>query len=128
MNPKVDAIRRSVRDLKTLLERETRMLAQKKLSALADLTKRKAELTASLESFLMTGLIGVKDDRLLADLQSLNEKASENAAQLAAIRQGFADAKARLEALTAAEKRSGLYAAEGRDMRVRSVSAIGRNV
>jgi len=109
--------------LTVLLEREHQAARSRNYKFLASLNVRKGNLVDAIERAL-SEISGTNDTALIEALAGLTEKAKRNAELLAAIRQGYHDARRRIEAISQAERQSGFYGAGGcRIANVRSAVA-----
>lgn len=95
-----------------LLDRESKALRSRNYELISNLVLRKEKLAEAIERAI-ANISGGDDDTLTAALEIINEKAKRNAEQLAAVRQGFLDARRRIEAIAEAKAESGLYSAGG---------------
>lgn len=95
-----------------LLDKESKALRSRNYEIFAKLNLRKEKLAEAIEHAI-SKIAGGDDAALIETLTLMNEKAMRNAEQLAAVRQGFLDARRRIEAIAQAEKKSGLYGAGG---------------
>lgn len=116
-----------MRELAHLLEREMREIRLRNYERLAAILRRKEALVAECEEFLADAMLGSEASELLTEFERVRMKAEENAALLAAMRQGFADARARLKALHQADAKSGFYAQGGGEIRARAPHSAGRH-
>lgn len=123
-----EKLRKTISALRQLLKNEERLLDARKYDALAGIHGRKEQLTAELEGTICELMIDDRSSSLKEALESLSAKAKENAAQLAIVRQGFADARDRIRAIAERDKKTGLYSAGGRKMRQPISAAGGRSV
>ncbi|MFZ5618755.1 MAG: hypothetical protein ACOZAA_15685 [Pseudomonadota bacterium] len=123
----IERMRGTIRDLAALLEREMREIRLRNYERLAAILRRKEALVAECEEFLADAMLGSEAGELLTEFEQMRKKAEENATLLAAMRQGFADARARLEALHQSDSKSGLYAQGGGEIRARAPHGVGRH-
>lgn len=110
-----------------LLDKETQALRSRNFELITHLTLRKQKLVKAVE-LAVSKISGGGDEALLETLTALNEKAKHNAEQLAAVRQGFQDARRRIEAIAEAKTRSGLYAAGGQRIAAVRSAVASRSV
>lgn len=123
-----DLMQRALRELAGLLDHEARDIRLRNFERIAALLRRKEALVGICEEFLAKSAFGPEQKALLEEFAAVRAKAEQNAAQLVSIRQGFSDAKARLEALHQADQKTGLYGAQGREIRDRSPGSVARQV
>ncbi|NWG93597.1 MAG: hypothetical protein HXY21_13995 [Parvularculaceae bacterium] len=121
-------IRQALAELKLVLDREAREIRSRNLSRLAEFVLRKDELAAACEEMIADVAFGPQSTIVLRELSAVQEKAKRNAADLLAVKQGFVDARLRLEALLKSESRTGLYSPAGGEIRSAAPSALRRDV
>lgn len=119
---------RSAEELAQLLSHERDGIGQRDFEKLAVLNVRKAALVGLLESALTRTVFGDDNQSMLAALADIQSKAAANASQLEQIKCGILDARRRIDALLEADKRSGLYAANGGELPPPKKSAFGKSV
>lgn len=109
----INNLRRSLRDLRAILDREADAIRARNYELIVSFNRHKKELIAACEE-IMSGYVSSKDDEdLLRELESVRRKAEGNASLLDGLRTGLSDAKQRLEALIEEDRRVGLYARTG---------------
>ena len=124
----IDEIRRALRELTMVLDRETREMRLRNFESLSALLRRKERLIEICELAFADAAFGVEARALMSEFDVVRRKAEENATTLVAIRKGFADARARLEALHQADAKTGLYSPIGGEIRERAAPAHERQV
>lgn len=124
----IDEVRRALRELASVLEREARETRLRNFERLSALLRRKEHLIEFCEQALADAAFGADARGLIGEFEAVRRKAEENATTLAAIRQGFLDARARLEALHQADAKTGLYSPLGGEIRDRAAPAHERQV
>ena len=110
-----------------LLEKESKALRSRNYELIANLALRKEKLAEAVE-LAVSKISSGGDDALIEALATINEKAKRNAEQLAAVRQGFLDARRRIEAIAAAKTKSGLYGAGGQRIAAVRSAVASRSV
>lgn len=124
----IDEIRRALRELAMVLDREAREMRLRNFESLSALLRRKEHLIEICELAFADVAFGVEARALMNEFEAVRRKAEENATTLVAIRKGFADARARLEALHQADAKTGLYSPLGGEIRDRAAPAHERQV
>ncbi|OFW99587.1 MAG: hypothetical protein A3E78_00360 [Alphaproteobacteria bacterium RIFCSPHIGHO2_12_FULL_63_12] len=110
-----------------LLEQESKALRKRNYELIASLAHHKEKLAEAVE-LAVSRIAGGGDDALVEMLSMINEKAKRNAEQLAAVKQGFLDARRRIEAIAEAEAKSGLYSAGGQRIAAARSAVASRSV
>jgi flagellar biosynthesis/type III secretory pathway chaperone len=121
-------MRQALNELKFLLDREAQEIRSRNFSRLSAIVRRKNELAATCEAMLADAALGPRSTALMKELDGVQRKAERNAADLLAIKQGFIDARVRLETLMKSETKTGLYGRAGDEIRSAATSAIRRDV
>jgi hypothetical protein len=124
----IDEIRRALRELAMVLDREARETRLRNFERLSALLRRKEHLIEICEQAFADAAFGAEARNLMREFEAVRRKAEENAQTLVAIRKGFVDARARLEALHQADAKTGLYSPLGGEIRDRAASAHQREV
>jgi hypothetical protein len=127
MTPSERAARSAITNLIHLLTREKAAITMRAFERIRQFAAEKRKLFAALESADLTGLSPPSAASLTRALGELHRKASENAATLAALRQGMSDARQRLEALAVEQRKSGFYTARGVEISQEGAGAVARS-
>ena len=107
---------RLLRDASALVEKESRDLRGLNFARLREFAEKKARLLNELERGIAK-LDGAQTRDVVAALEDLRARTSENERLFVATRQGFVDAQARLVALRESDKSAGFYGADGEKRR-----------
>lgn len=110
-----------------LLDREKSAIKAREFKRLRSLGEEKRRLLAVTESADLASFSPAVAAQLTKALAELNRKAAENAAALAALRQGVMDARRRLDALAAEARRLGFYTARGGEIRAEGAGSLARS-
>lgn len=117
----------TIAGLMQLLLREDSALRMRVYERIKRLADEKEKLLGAMNLAALDGFAPALATRLAGELETLREKAANNAAALQAASQGFADARRRLETLAAESRKSGLYAAHGASVAHPVSVSVARN-
>lgn len=123
-----ESMKTVLRDLSALLDRELQEIRLRNFERIAGLLRRKENLINAFDTLVERSTLGADEGALIKEFEAMRAKAANNAAQLLAMRQGFSDARARLEALHRQDASTGLYAPDGEEIRERGSAAADRSV
>lgn len=121
-------MRRILNELQILLDRETQEIHTRNFARLAAIVRRKEELAGAFEAILSDAAFGSRSQALMKELAIIQRKAERNAADLLMMKQGFVDARTRIETILRNDSRTGLYGDKGVQLRARAAVSLARDV
>jgi len=109
----IEKLKKIVSGLAKVTEAERAAITKRAFDAIAELASEKESLLSAFDALAAELNESDLTDSLLKELDAIRAKAAENAAILKATAEGARAARARLQTLREAERRTGVYGADG---------------
>lgn len=124
MKSQNDKLKSVIASLKKLTDIESNAIAKRAFDQLAALTSQKESLLAEFDETAGAMEASEIGEQIIRELDSVREKAEQNAAVLKATAQGVREARERLKKIREAELNTGAYARGGAALRNPDASTI----
>ena len=124
MKNQINALKEIVAKLKAVTDQERDFIGKRAFDKIAELTSQKESLLAQFDEAAKQLDASEISEQLIAEIETIRQKAEENAAILKTVSHGVREARARLKKIREAEFNTGVYGANGAALRNPNASTI----